>query len=68
VTRSFAIITTDANPDVSEMQDRMPVILEPANWRVWLGEAPGNPASLCIHSPPARRGSRQWIGGEQPAE
>jgi putative SOS response-associated peptidase YedK len=24
----------------------MPVILEPADWPVWLGEAPGAPASL----------------------
>jgi putative SOS response-associated peptidase YedK len=43
-TRSFAIITTDANPDVAELHDRMPVILEPADWPVWLGE--GDPASL----------------------
>ncbi len=29
VTRTFAIITTDANKVVAELHDRMPVILEP---------------------------------------
>ena len=43
VTRSFSIITTDASPGVAELHDRMPAILEPADWPVWLGE-PGNPA------------------------
>jgi putative SOS response-associated peptidase YedK len=52
VTRSFVIITTDANPDVAELHDRMPVILEPNDLPVWLGEAPGEPASL-LHAPPA---------------
>ena len=28
------------------MHDRMPVILAPAAWPVWLGEAPGDPAAL----------------------
>jgi hypothetical protein len=52
VTRSFAIITTDASADVAELHDRMPVILEPEDWPVWLGEAPGNPPSL-LHPSPA---------------
>ena len=52
VTRSFAIITTAANADVAELHDRMPVILEPADWPVWLGEVEGDPGSL-LHSPPA---------------
>ncbi len=52
VTRSFAIITTDANPDVAKLHDRMPVILERSDWPVWLGAAPGDPA-LLLHPPPA---------------
>jgi len=39
--RSCAIITTDANPLMAEIHNtkkRMPVILEPGDWPVWLGE------------------------------
>jgi putative SOS response-associated peptidase YedK len=50
VTRSFAIITTAANAEIAELHDRMPVILEPADWPVWLGEALGDPGSL-LHAP-----------------
>jgi putative SOS response-associated peptidase YedK len=52
VTRSFAIITTASNADMAELHDRMPVILEPADWPVWFGEAEGDPASL-LHPSPA---------------
>ncbi len=51
VTRSFAIITTDASPDVAELHDRMPVILEPEDWPAWLGEVEGDPLSL-LHPAP----------------
>jgi DDE family transposase/SOS response associated peptidase (SRAP) len=44
--RSFAIITTDANPDVADLHDRMPVIVESADWRVWLGEVESDPAVI----------------------
>lgn len=46
IERSFAIVTTTANRLMSEIHDRMPVILEPADWPVWLGEAEGDPAAL----------------------
>jgi putative SOS response-associated peptidase YedK len=36
--RTFAIITTDANELVAEIHDRMPVILAPADYALWLGE------------------------------
>ncbi len=52
VSRTFAIITTDASPDVAQLHNRMPVILEPVDWPVWLGEVPGDPASL-LHPAPA---------------
>jgi putative SOS response-associated peptidase YedK len=51
VTRSFTIITTNAGRDVVELHERMPVILEPADWAAWLGEAEGDPASLLHPSP-----------------
>jgi hypothetical protein len=35
----------------------MPVILEPADWSAWLGEAPGDPASL-LH--PSAGTLRTW--------
>ena len=41
VTRSFCIITTDANREMAELHDRMPVILEPGDWPAWLGETEG---------------------------
>ena len=34
--RTFAIITTSANADMAVLHDRMPVILEPPDWPVWL--------------------------------
>ena len=44
--RSFAIVTTAANALLAPVHDRMPVILGPENWPLWLGEAPANPAHL----------------------
>ena len=44
------IIATTANTTARAVHDRMPVILEPNNWPLWLGEADGNPAEL-LHSP-----------------
>jgi putative SOS response-associated peptidase YedK len=36
--RSFAIVTTVPNALVAELHDRMPVILAPETWPLWLGE------------------------------
>jgi putative SOS response-associated peptidase YedK len=44
--RSFTILTTNANADLAALHTRMPVILEPDAWAVWLGEAEGTPAAL----------------------
>ncbi|GGE39533.1 SOS response-associated peptidase [Actibacterium pelagium] len=33
-----AIVTTSANADIEHIHHRMPVILEPENWPLWLGE------------------------------
>lgn len=44
ILRTFAIVTTTANAQMSVLHERMPVILEPTDWPVWLGEQPGDPA------------------------
>lgn len=44
--RTFAIITKDANQIMAQVHNRMPVILEEADWPVWLGEREGDLASL----------------------
>lgn len=36
VTESFAILTTDSNDRVAEVHDRMPVILAPERFAIWL--------------------------------
>jgi hypothetical protein len=44
VLRTFATMTTEANQLLSEIQDRMPVIIERKDWPLWLGEVEGDPA------------------------
>ena len=44
--RSFAIVTTAANPLLAPIHDRMPVILGPEHWPVWLGESPADREEL----------------------
>jgi putative SOS response-associated peptidase YedK len=45
-TRSFAIITTTPNELCAELHNRMPVVLAPEMWPVWLGEEPVDPLQL----------------------
>jgi putative SOS response-associated peptidase YedK len=56
--RTFSTITTDANNLLSSIQDRMPVIVEPENWPIWLGEVDGDPTSLL--RPAAEETLRFW--------
>ena len=44
--RSFAIVTTTPNELCTELHDRMPVVLGPDAWPVWLGEEPADPHQL----------------------
>ncbi len=53
-----AIVTTAANTALSPIHDRMPLVLEPADWPLWLGEAgrgaarlmqPAGEAALTFH-------------------
>ena len=46
VLRSFTIATTTANADMAQLHERMPVILEPAAWPLWLGEEAGDYTAL----------------------
>ncbi|KUJ85537.1 hypothetical protein AVO45_00625 [Ruegeria marisrubri] len=41
-----AIVTTPANRRLSAIHDRMPLILEPQDWRLWLGEEGKGAATL----------------------
>lgn len=40
--RSFTIVTTTPNELCAELHNRMPVVLKPAVWPVWLGEEPAD--------------------------
>ena len=46
-------MTTAANPDIAGLHDRMPLILEPADWALWLGEAGHGAAALMRPAPEA---------------
>ena len=48
---SFATVTCAPSAEVAAVHDRMPVIVEPGDWPLWLGEAEGEPATL-LHAPP----------------
>ena len=52
IVRSFAIVTTPANAEMAEVHDRMPAILEPADWETWL-EGNGEAASALLRPAPA---------------
>ncbi len=51
VLRTFTIATAAANDDMASLHDRMPVILEPDAWPVWLGEEVGDFAALLRPAP-----------------
>jgi putative SOS response-associated peptidase YedK len=46
ITRTYCIITTEANSVISPIHDRMLLVLEKADWPQWLGEVPGDPSLL----------------------
>ena len=55
VIRTFTIVTTNANTVLRPLHERMPVILEPADWPAWLGEVEGDPTTLLRPSLRMRR-------------
>jgi putative SOS response-associated peptidase YedK len=46
ITRTYCVITVPANALLSPIHHRMPAVLEEADWSVWLGDVPGDPAAL----------------------
>jgi putative SOS response-associated peptidase YedK len=46
LTKSFTIITTEANELIAPVHHRMPVILSPEAWPAWLGETAATPQAL----------------------
>jgi len=46
VLESFAILTTSANSLVAQLHDRMPVILHPSEYDLWLDLSVSNPEKL----------------------
>jgi len=60
ILRTFTILTTNANSALRPLHERMPVILEPADWPVWLGETDGDFAALLR---PSAAGFRVWRVG-----
>jgi putative SOS response-associated peptidase YedK len=46
LTKSFTIITTEANELIAPVHHRMPVILSPEAWPAWLGETAATPHAL----------------------
>jgi putative SOS response-associated peptidase YedK len=57
ITRMFTIAATNATAIVSAPHHRMPVILEPADWPVGLGEAEGDFPAAATLARPGRSGS-----------
>jgi putative SOS response-associated peptidase YedK len=51
VLRSCALVTTAANRAMSALHHRMPVILAPEDWPLWLGEA-GHGAAVLMRAAP----------------
>jgi putative SOS response-associated peptidase YedK len=51
VLRTFTIVTTAANREMTELHHRMPLVLEQTDWPPWLGEAEGDPRSLLRPAP-----------------
>ena len=51
ISRSFAIITTEANELVSEIHDRMPVIIAPVDYERWLSTLDPDPRDLLVPYP-----------------
>jgi putative SOS response-associated peptidase YedK len=62
--RSFTIVTTTPNALCAPIHNRMPVILDPADFPAWLGETPAAPDELqvLLRPFPAQRMEAQMIG------
>ena len=61
VMRTFTIMTTNANPTLRPLHERMPVVLEPPDWPAWLGETDNDHTTL-LH--PSAAEFRIWAVGK----
>jgi putative SOS response-associated peptidase YedK len=51
IVHTFAIITVPAGPDIADLHDRMPPVLEERDWPAWLSETKGDSSALLQLSP-----------------
>jgi putative SOS response-associated peptidase YedK len=51
IIRSFAILTTPAGADIAALHERMPLVLSPDAWPLWLGETDLDPSALLQPAP-----------------
>ena len=59
--RSFTIVTCPPNALCAELHNRMPLILAPESWPVWLGEKAADPQRLkALLAPFAAEGMTCW--------
>lgn len=55
--RTCTVVTTDANADVAPLHDRMPVLLAPGDWDLWLDREVGDTPAVRSLLRPAPDGS-----------
>lgn len=60
VIRTFTIVTTAANDALRPVHNRMPLVLEPEDWPLWLGETEGDATGLMR---PSAASFRRWRVG-----
>lgn len=49
---TFAIVTTEATSELAAIRERMPLVLDEADWPAWLGETERDAATLMRPAPP----------------
>jgi putative SOS response-associated peptidase YedK len=59
---SCTVVTVPAGPGMDTLHDRAPLILNEADWAVWLGETAGDPAALM--QPVSADGLDRWQVGK----
>jgi putative SOS response-associated peptidase YedK len=59
---TVAIVSTEAGPGMAGLHHREPVLLEPADWPLWLGEAGHGAAVLMRASAPGAMAAPFRVG------
>jgi putative SOS response-associated peptidase YedK len=62
---SFTIVTTEPNELCARLHKRMPVVLDPTSWPLWLGEEPAKPDELKALLVPLSGGRDDVLAGQQ---